>query len=155
MSVSAAGYILNVPSDRRELLLDEAENGGSFYRSTPFVAEPVSNFEHGRRAPLWCSHRSKAGKSLTLQTGRKASRRERDSLASMQDLKALARPITFDELKAGVAARVRAQLKRVLTDGGLLPPKTLGAFVDRIVELDASVAGRLARFSERRREALR
>ena len=45
MTVSAAGYVLNVPTDRRELLLGEAENGGSFYRSTPFVAEPVYNFE--------------------------------------------------------------------------------------------------------------
>ena len=73
---------------------------------------------------------------------------------NLHDLKALARPITFDELQNGVAARVRAHLKRVLTQGGILPPKTLGAFVDRIVELDASVAGRLARYSERRRLAL-
>ena len=34
MSAAAAGYVLKVPTDRRELLLDEAENGGSFYRST-------------------------------------------------------------------------------------------------------------------------
>ena len=77
------------------------------------------------------------------------------SRLNMQDLKALARAIGFDELQAGVTARVRSHLKRVLSYGGLLPPKTLGAFVDRIVELDALVGGRLARFSERRREALR
>jgi uncharacterized protein with HEPN domain len=57
--------------------------------------------------------------------------------------------------KYTVAARVRSHLKRVLSDGGLLRPKTLGAFVDRIVDLDASIAGRLAGYSERRREALR
>ena len=38
---------------------------------------------------------------------------------------------------------------------GILPPKTLEAFVDRIVELDTSVSGRLARYSRRRREAWR
>jgi hypothetical protein len=70
-------------------------------------------------------------------------------------LNTLARPIGFDELQAGVTARVRSHLKRVLSDGGLLPPKTLGAFVDRVVELDPLVVGRLARFSERRREAIR
>jgi hypothetical protein len=49
---------------------------------------------------------------------------------------------------------VQIHLKRVLANGGILPPKTLGAFVDRIVDLDSSIAERLARYSERRREAL-
>ena len=52
MSIKAAGYVLNVPSNRRDLLLNEVEHGGSFYRSTPYVAEPVPTFEHSRRAPL-------------------------------------------------------------------------------------------------------
>jgi hypothetical protein len=49
MSAAAAGYVLKVPTDRRELLLDEAEFVLSLHT---FVAEPVSNFEHSRRAPL-------------------------------------------------------------------------------------------------------
>jgi hypothetical protein len=155
MSIVAAGYVLNVPPERRTLLLHEAENGGSFYRSAPFVAEPVSNFEHSRRAPLVVFASFEDGKITHIADGKKGvSAGTGLSRLNMQDLKALARPIGFDELKDGVAARVRAHLKRVLTDGGLLPPKTLGAFVDRIVELDASVAGRLARYSERRRLAL-
>ena len=52
MSIQAAGYVLNVPPDRRELLLEEAEHGGSYYSSDPFVAEPVPAFHHSRRAPL-------------------------------------------------------------------------------------------------------
>ena len=52
MSVSAEGYVLIVPTHRREILLNEVENGGSFYRSGPFVAEPVPYFVHSRRAPL-------------------------------------------------------------------------------------------------------
>ena len=52
MSIKAAGYVLNVPPERRELLLEEAEHGGSYHRSAP-VAEPVPTpFHHSRRAPL-------------------------------------------------------------------------------------------------------
>jgi hypothetical protein len=156
MSIAAAGYVLEVPSNRREVLLDEAENGGSFYRSTPFVAEPVPNFEHSRRAPLVVFASFEAGKITHIADGKRgASAGTGLARLNMQDLKALVRPITFDELKSGVPKRLQAHLERVLMSGGILPPKTLGAFVDRIVELDASVGGRLVRYSERRREALR
>jgi hypothetical protein len=64
----------------------------------------------------------------------------------MQNLEALGRPIAFDELKSGVPKRLQAHLERLLAGGGLLPPRTLGAFVDRIMELDPSVGGRLTRF---------
>lgn len=156
MSVVAAGYVLLVPSERRELLLNEAENGGSFYRSTPFVAEPVPNFDHSRRAPLVVFASFEDGKITHIADGKRgASAGTGLARLNMQDLKPLARPIAFGELKSGVPKRVQAHLERVLSGGGILPPKTLGAFVDRIVELDASVGGRLARYSERRREALR
>lgn len=156
MSVMAAGYVLKVPSERREVLLNESENGGSFYRSTPFVAEPVPNFDHSRRAPLVVFASFEDGKISHIADGKRgASAGTGLARLKMQDLKPLARPIPFEELKSGVPKRVQAHLERVLSGGGILPPKTLGAFVDRIVELDASVGGRLARFSERRREALR
>lgn len=156
MSVVAAGYVLKVPPDRREVLLNEAENGSSFYRWTPFIAEPVSTFEHSRRAPLVVFASFEDGKITHIADGKKGvSAGTGLARLNMQDLKALAKPIAFEELASGVPARVRVHLQRVLSGGGMLPPKTLGAFVDRIVELDDSVAGRLARYSERRREALR
>ncbi len=74
---------------------------------------------------------------------------------NMQDLQALARPISFEELENGFSAKLRPRLRRIPSDGSVLPPKTLGAFVDRIVELDGSVAGRSARFLDCRLEALR
>ena len=49
--VSAGGYILQVPEHRRELLLDEAAHGGSFFRTKPYISEPVPAFDHSRRAP--------------------------------------------------------------------------------------------------------
>jgi hypothetical protein len=156
MSIAAAGYVLKVPPSRCEVLLDEAENGGSFYSSSPLIAEPVPNFEHSRRAPLVVFASFEDGKITHIADGKRgASAGTGLARLNMQDLKALARPIAFGELKSGVPKRVHAHLERVLTGGGILPPKTLGAFVDRVVELDASVGGRLSRFSEHRREALR
>lgn len=155
MSVVAAGYVLKVPSDRRELLLNEAENGGSFYRSSPLVAEPVPIFAHSRRAPLVVFASFEDGKITHIADGKRgASAGTGLARLNMQELNELARPIGFEEIESGIPTRFRAHLKRVWTQGGLFPPKTLGAFVDRIVELDASVGGRLARYSERRREAL-
>jgi hypothetical protein len=149
MTIAAAGYILRVPPDRRQLLLDEAEDGGSFYRSAPFVAEPVARFEHSRRAPLVVFASFEDGKITHIADGKRGvSAGTGLARLSMQELKELVRPVSFEELVDGVAARVRRHLKLRLESGGLLPPKTLGAFVDRIIELDGSVGGRLARFSE-------
>ena len=157
MSIKAAGYVLNVPPHRRELLLEEAEHGGgSYYRSAPHVAEPVPTFQHSRRAPLVVFASFEDGKVTHIADGKKGALAGTGlSRLNMQDLKPLARPIGCDELHSGVPKRLQTHLKRVLTGGGILPPKTLGAFVDRIVELDASVGGQLARNSKRRREALR
>lgn len=156
MSVVAAGYVLNVPLNRREVLLYEAENGGSFYRSEPFLAEPVPSFEHSRRAPLIVFASFEDGNITHIADGKRGvSAGTGLARLNMQELKALARPIAFDEFKNGVTKRLQTHLERVLTGGGILPPKTLGAFVDRLIELDASVGGRLARYSERRHEVLR
>jgi hypothetical protein len=156
MGVAASGYVLNVPTARREVLLTEAEEGGGFYRTAPSVAEPVPWFDHSRRAPLIVFVSFEDGKITHIADGRKGvSAGTKLIRLNLQDLKQLARPIDFDELINGVPRRVRVHLARVLTGGGILPPKTLRALVVRIVELDATVAGRLARFSEHRREALR
>ena len=156
MSIKAAGYVLHVPPDRRGLLLEEAEHGGSYYRSAPSVAEPVPTFQHSRRAPLVVFASFEDGKVTHIADGKRGiSAGTGLARLNMQDLKPLARPIGFDELQSGVPKRLQTHLKRVLLGGGILPPKTLGAFVDRIVELDASVGGQLARYSGRRREALR
>lgn len=156
MSVVAGGYVLNVSSNRREILLDEAENGGSFYSSSPYVAEPVPSFKHSRNAPLIVFASFADGEITHIANGKRGiSAGTGLTRLNMQNLEPLGRPIAFGELKSGVPKRVRAHLGRVLAGGGILPPKTLGAFVDRIIELDASVSGRLARYSERRHQALR
>ena len=69
--VAAGGYILQVPKDRRKLLLHEAEHGGSFYRSKPFISEPVPRFDHSRRAPLAVFASFKDGFITHIADGRK------------------------------------------------------------------------------------
>jgi len=154
--VAAGGYILQVPEHRRELLLDEAEHGGSFYRSKPYVSEPVPAFDHSRRAPLavfasfedeFITHVADGRKGQSAGTGLVR--------LNLEDLQPLKRPVRFDDIVSGIDKRVRHHLKRRLEEGGLLPPKSLGAFVDRITKLDTSIGPRLARYSARRVQALR
>jgi hypothetical protein len=102
----AAGYVLEVPPARREVLLNDAENGGSFYRSSPFVAEPVPNLEQSRRAPLVVFASFEDEKITHI------ARRQKRNLCgaglarlNMQELKALGRPIAFNDLKSNFPRR--------------------------------------------------
>lgn len=154
--VAAGGYILQVPEHRRELLLDEAEHGDSFYRSKPFVSEPVSRFDHSRRAPLAVFASFEDGFITHIADGRKGQSAGTGLVRlNLEDLQPLKRRVSFDEILSGTDTRVARHIKHRLEGGGLLPPKSLGAFVDRITELDSTVGPRLARFSARRAQALR
>lgn len=156
MSIKAAGYVLRVPDHRRTVLLEEAQHGGSFYRASPYVSEPVPSFDHSRRAPLAVFACFEDGKITHIAHGKKGMSAGTGLVClKLEDLEPLARAIDFNELSLGVPKRLQSHLTRILNAGGILPPKTLGAFVDRISELDASVSGRLARHSARREQALR
>ncbi len=154
--VAAGGYILQVPKDRRKLLLDEAEHGGSFYSPKPFVSEPVPRFDHSRRAPLAVFASFEDGFITHISGGRKGQSAGTGLVRlNLEELQPLKRPVSFDDILAGIDMRVARHVRQRLETGGLLPPKSLGAFVDRIVELDETVSPRLARYSERRALALR
>lgn len=156
MSIKAGGYILRVPDHRRELLLEEAEHGGSFYRSTPSVSEPVPVFDHSPRAPLAVFASFEDGLITHIADGRKGQSAGTGLVRlNLEDLQPLTRRVSFDDVLSGTDRRVRHHLNRRLDEGGLLPPKSLGAFVDRITELDSTIGPRLARFSDRRAQALR
>ena len=154
--VAAGGYILQVPEHRRELLLDEAEQGESFYRTKPYVSEPVPTFDHSRRAPLAVFASFEDGLITHIADGRKGQSSGTGLVRlNLEDLQPFESPVPFDEILSGTEKRVRHHLKRRLDQGGLLPPKSLGAFVDRITELDSTIGPRLARFSARRAMAVR
>jgi hypothetical protein len=142
--MEAAAYVLNIPKERREVLLLETCR-------TSNISEPVPRFDHSRRAPLIvfaCFN----DKAIThIADGRKGASAGtglvRLNMSSLQDLR---RPIRFKELVDRAPPRVRSPLTRVLTGGGKLPPKSLGATVDIVLALDPSLSPRLARFSDLR-----
>ena len=153
--VAAGGYILRVPEHRRELLLYEAQHGGSFYQIEPYVSEPVPVFDHSRRAPLAVFASFEDGLITHIADGRKGlSAGTRLVRLRLEDLQALERPVALDEILSGIEKRVRHHLEQRLDQGGRLAPKSLGAFVDRITEMDPSLGPRLARFSAGRAETL-
>ena len=154
--VAAGGYILLVPNHRRALLLDEAKHGEPLYRPRLYVSEPVPVFHHSRRAPLAVFACFEDGFITHIANGRKGQSAGTGLVRlNLEDLQPFERPLAFEEILSGIEMRVRHHLKRRLDQGGLLPPKSLGAFVDRITELDSSMGPRLARFSANRAIALR
>ena len=153
--VAAGGYILQVPEHRRELLLFEAEHGDSFFWNKPHVAEPVPTFDHSRRAPLAVFASFEDGSITHIADGKKGRSAGTGLVRlNLEDLQPLERSAAFDEILSKMDKRVRRHLQRRFDQGGLLPPKTLSAFVNLITELDASVGPRLARFSARRARTL-
>jgi hypothetical protein len=150
----AAGYILNVPPDRRSTLLYAAEEVAD--RGYGTVAEPVARFEHSRRAPLDVFASFEPLFLTHIAKGRKGSSAGTDLVRlNLEDLQRLKSPIARETLLGKVPKRLRRHLQRVFVHGGMLPPKTLGAVVDTITELDETVAPRLAGFSEQRRDRIR
>lgn len=149
--IAASAYILIIPANRREQLLDHAE----FSSADSRVAEPVPKFAHSRMAPLVVLASFEDGKITHIADGKKGASAGTGLVRlNMSELEALPRPLEFTELEKGVSSRVRAHLRKKFAAGGLLPPKSLAALVARVLELSPSVASRLSRFSARRHQAL-
>ena len=152
--VAASAYILKVPPDRRSIILSGAEELSYFPKAA--VAEPVPTFAHSRNAPLVVLASFQDDAISHIANGRKGASAGTGLVRlNMEELQTLRRPIPFAELKNTLPAKFRGHFQRTLDQGGLLPPKTLGAVVDALTRLDSGVGPRLARFSERRAEALR
>jgi hypothetical protein len=152
--VAPAAYILLVPENRRELLLNSYEEPG-MYSSEPAVAEPVARFDHSKRAPLivFCSFED--GAITHIADGRKGASAGTGLVRlNLASLETLPRPIPFKDLLDRTPNRFRRHLELRLTGGGKLPPGSLGAFIDTILALEPSMGSRLERFSERRAERI-
>ena len=150
---AATAYVLNVPEGRRDIILNYAEENR--HDATRYVAEPVPSFSYGSNAlvVLACfrdgaiTHIADGRKGMSAGTGL--------ARLNMTELQRLERPLPFEELVGLVPAKFRAPLRRILGNGGLLPPKTFAAVVDALTARDPSLAARLARFSENRARAIR
>ncbi|MDX2287249.1 MAG: hypothetical protein NW217_00290 [Hyphomicrobiaceae bacterium] len=148
MTVTAGGYILVAPLHRRAELLWARDIDGR-------LAEPVARFAHSPRAPLVVFASFEDGLITHIADGRKGMPAGTGLVRlNMTHVHELADPIPFDALISGFTPRLRSHLRRIASSGGLLPPKTLGAFVDQVLAMDASIRPRLARYSERRKSAI-
>jgi hypothetical protein len=151
--IAAAGYVLKVPKDRRAILLEPEYSRYSNDEST--VAQPVPQFDHSRRAPLIVFASFAEGAITHIADGRKGASAGTGLVRlNMSDLEPLARPVRFRTLINKAPGRLRAHLRKILPTGGKLPPKSLGAVIDTLLDLEPDLANRLARFSDRRAELL-
>src|ERR1035441_4338275 len=96
--ISAAGYVLRVPENRRQILLRE-EGRGRFSDEIP-AGEPVARFDHSRRAPL-VVFACFANKTIThIADGRKGNSAGRGLVVlNMRSLQPLDRPVRLSELR--------------------------------------------------------
>lgn len=153
MAIAAGGFVLNVPEGRRKILLGAArpEELSRFQ----FLSEPVTHFDHSRRTPLVVFACFRDGEITHVADGKRGAAAGTGlSRLNMDKLEELKRPAGHQELIQAVPKRLQSHLARTLTQGGVLPPKTLGATVDVLVQFDPSLRARLARYSEARRKRL-
>jgi hypothetical protein len=147
--IAPAAYVLRVPQDRREILLDEER--GYYSSGVLSVAEPVPRFDHSRRAPLIVLCCFEKGAITHIADGRKGASAGTGLVRlNLTSLEPLPKPILFRTLLSHTPVRVRVHLRNTLYGGGKLPPKTLGAVIDAMLQLEPNMARRLERFSERR-----
>jgi hypothetical protein len=152
--ISAAAYLLRVPENRRQILLQE-EGPGRFSDEEIPAGEPVPRFDHSRRAPLVVFACFATNAITHIADGRKGNSAGRGLVVlNMRSIEPLDRPIRFSELRKRAPSRIRTHLERVLSSGGKLPPKSLGALIDILLSLQPDLAARLGRFSERRTEII-
>jgi len=149
--ISAAAYILRVPENRRRILLRDESGRGFYSKEEPAAGEPVPRFDHSRRAPLVVLACFEDNSITHIADGRKGHSAGRGLVVlNMRAIEPLERPILFSELRDLVPVRIRTHLNRILSSGGKLPPKSLGAVIDAVLSLQPDLAPRLARFSEHR-----
>lgn len=144
----AAGYILKIASDRRDELLEEADESDGF-------AEAVPSFQHSRNLPLVCFVSFEHGSVTHLAMGRRGVRaatgRQRLNVFNLVELR---NPIEFGRIRNAVSPRVRQTVTDRLRNGGLLPPGSFSSMVEALSELSDEASLILERFARSRRERI-
>ncbi len=121
------------------------------------VGQPVATFDHSRRAPL-IVFAAFADDAIThIAMGRKGAPGSGGTgmvRLNMSALFALESPIRFEEIARRLPSRFKAHVSRILTSGGVLPNKSLGAVIEILLAIEPGLARPLGRFSERRASVL-
>ncbi|MBY5747439.1 hypothetical protein HFO28_28245 [Rhizobium leguminosarum] len=148
---SGSAYILKVRPDRREKLLysEPGRFGG------PQASEPVPTFNHSRRAPLVVLASFEDGLFTHVADARKGASAGTGLVRlNMISLEKLAQPIPFERIVDGVPAKFQAPLKKIVENGGVLPPKTLKAVVEVLSKMDSTLRTKLTRMSASRAQLI-
>jgi len=148
---TASAYVLKVRGERRKTLLD-AEPG---WFGGPRASEPVRTFTHSRRAPLVVLASFEDGYLTHVGDARKGSSAGSELVKlNMTSLEEIERPINFEDIIERVPNRFKKPLRTIVSNGGLLPPKTLRAVVEVLTDMDGSLGEKLSRMSSSRRELI-
>jgi len=141
---AANGYILNVPTARREVLLDALV-------SDPGVSEPVPDFTHSKSHPLICFVSFEDAAITHVAKGRAGLRAgSRLRRLHLEDLTPLSTAIRHDAVLEKIPQRFEVHVARRLEEGGLLPPRSFDAFIESVRALLPESNALLDRFSKRR-----
>ncbi|MFZ1989933.1 MAG: hypothetical protein WAW96_09195 [Alphaproteobacteria bacterium] len=147
--MTANGYVLRVPADRRTTLQEGLE-------LSDHVGEPVPRFDHPRGSPILVLLSFDDHQITHVADGRKGKSGGTGLvvlwLTAVEELRS---PVSFAHLVATAPSKVRRPLHARLQSGGLLAPKSLGATVDALIELEPSIRERIARYSARRIDTIR
>jgi hypothetical protein len=144
MTLAANGYVLRVPSDRVQALLDGIDKGQS-------ISQPVPEFDYSRSTTMLVLLSFRNDEITHVGDGVKGrGGGTQQDLLRISNVEKLPRTVTFDTLAQKAPSAVRHHLQERLQMGGALAPKSLGATVDALLEIEPRIAQRIARYSERR-----
>jgi hypothetical protein len=149
---TAGGYILRVAPERRDVLLEAAEEPDSWGQQR--AAEPVDKFSHSKNSPLVVFASFDAGLITHIAEGRKGASAGTGLVRlNISSLHQLLHPIPYTDLISKIDGRARVYVERALKTGGMLTPKAFAEVV-KVLEQDTSLRERLRRYSEGRRQRL-
>ena len=147
----ASAYVLIVSRERRNVLLRAERSWGS----GPQASEPVPKFGHSRRSPLLVLASFEDGHLTHIAEARKGASAGTDLVRlNLMTLEELDHPINFEDVLNKLPANLRPHFSRVVAEGGLLPPKTQTKVVEVLSQLDETLAARLERLSQDRKELI-
>lgn len=144
----ASGFAVLLTKDRMDTLLECVAEGRGF-------AEPVTDFQHSRTAPLVCFVIG-AGKLTHIGLGRRGVRAGTGlSRLNIDKAEVLSEPISVRKILNRLPKRNAASVRKRLQSGGLLTEKGFSAVVETIRQLAPQASSLLDRFSVSRTVLIR
>ena len=139
----AAGFILRLSSERREVFEDTYEEG--------IFAEPVAEFSHSRNVPLLCFILDDSNQITHIALGKRGRLAGTDlRRLNLERIFKLTNMVSVSSIYERSPTTVKKKLNEKLMNGGLLPPKSFEALINILSELAPESASILKRYSEER-----